>query len=210
MLRAVVLARPVERHFCSQCRPRCGAVVWSVVGGMRRGSGAEVAKLTGVPDRRGRGRAGDTLRRAGRGLGLLLLGDEALKVRSAGGEGSQGGWQRQWKRGEDGSARGSTNWRDVAKSKSAQGRNATLENLRWSVAVGLLQLLSCCLVLARTGRRMTGSRGARGPPSQGQGQGQGRTGTGQPPAGRKSQCLEPGDGLMKGGGGGEGNFGPQC
>lgn len=65
------------------------------------------------------------------------------------------------------------------------------KTLRWSVAVALL--LPC---LGANGEEDDGVKGARGPPSQGQGQG--RTGTGQPPAGRKSQCLgafEPGFGM---------------
>lgn len=82
------------------------------------------------------------------------------------------------------------------------------KTLRWSVAVALL--LPC---LGANGEEDDGVKGARGPPSQGQGQG--RTGTGQPPAGRKSQCLggfRAGirDGLMMDCGGGEGNFSLQC
>lgn len=82
------------------------------------------------------------------------------------------------------------------------------KTLRWSVAVALL--LPC---LGVNGEEDDGVKGARGPPSQGQGQG--RTGTGQPPAGRKSQCLRGfragiRDGLMMDCGGGEGNFSLQC
>lgn len=63
-------------------------------------------------------------------------------------------------------------------------------------SVGLLQLLSCCLVLARTGRRMTGSRGqgvrrVRARDRDGQGQDSRRQGASR----NASGAFEPGFGM---------------